>query len=117
MANVGGQWARELGENGAGACQCLCDTASELSVLGAMGNIPPSCVYKAHIVAVTPATLLKVVVTGISIKEEQKGLAEALLAFSARRTLSLLQTILFATFSSGIRPRMRTSLARATMGR
>ena len=58
----------------------------------------------AHVVAVTPATLLKVVTPGILIKEEQKGLAETLFDLSARRTLSLLQTILLTIADSGFLP-------------
>ena len=67
--------------------------------------------------AVTPATLLKVVVPGILIKEEQKGLAEALFALSARRTLSLLQAILLTIVGSGFLPRIRTSPAKVDAGK
>jgi len=67
-----------------------------------------------HVVAVTPATLLKMVDPGMWIKVEQKGVAEALFALRARRTLSLLQTARLAMAASACLPRMRgTSFAKA----
>lgn len=68
---------------------------------------------RLYVVAVTLGTLLKMVDTGISIKEEQNGLAEPLFALSARRTLSLLQTNLLLTRASRLRPRTEISLAKA----
>ena len=67
---------------------------------------------RSYVVAVTPATLLKVVVPGMLMNDEQKGLAEALLDFRARSTLSLLHTILSTITGLGSLPLMRTSRAK-----